>query len=186
MSPARRLKLLAGFTLVELLISITIVATMLAWVAPAFKDSMMNHRILSQTNAFLGGLNYARTTALHQNINVRVCPVGSINSTTCGNSWATGWMIVTAPATGTAVILQAYRTAPNDPIVSSISVDGVPASTLVTFDSRGLATTQAYFKLCDSRGGAYARSLEVLPTGFVQYSSTMGASVWDGSTLACP
>ncbi len=175
----------AGFTLVELLVSVTVMAILLAVTVPSFKATVMNSRIAAQTDAFANALNYARNTAVSQNVNVMTCPAGAAGSTVCGANWQSGWIIVRQPAGGGNVLLQSFFTAPNDPVLSNVAIAGVAANS-VTFDSRGIATTQANFKTCDNRGATFARSVEVLPTGFIQTSTTMGVAVWDGGALTCP
>jgi type IV fimbrial biogenesis protein FimT len=175
----------AGFTLVELLISITVLAVLLALTVPSFKNTLMNNRVLAQTDALTNALGYARNVALSQNINVLACPANTPGSTACGTHWNNGWIIVGQPTNGPAVLLQANFSGVNNPVLSTVPIGGVAAAS-VTFDPRGIATTQANFKLCDSRGGAFARSVRVLPTGFIQSSPTMGVAAWDGSDLTCP
>ena len=174
-----------GFTLVELLISIAVMAILLILTLPSFKNIIMNNRISAQTDALFNSLSYARNTALSQGINVSVCPANAAGSTTCGANWQNGWIVVSQPTVGPALLLQANFTGVNDPVLSTVSIGGVSAS-IVTFDPRGIATTQANFKSCDNRGGAFARSVEVLPTGFIQSSTTMGTAAWNGGALACP
>ena len=176
---------LAGFTLIELIISITILTILLMLTLPAFQTMLMNNRVLAATDSLANALNYARNAAVTQNIDVVVCPFSAPGSTTCGNSWQNGWMVVTQPVGSNPVLLEANTTGANAPVLSTVPVSGVSASS-VTFDARGIATTQAYFKLCDNRGGSFARSVEVLPTGFVQSSPEMGIAAWDGGVLACP
>ena len=176
---------IAGFTLIELVISITVLAILLVLTLPAFQTMVMNNRVSSETDSLANALNYARNVAVSQNINVTVCPFGAASSTTCGNSWQNGWIVVSKPTAGVNVLLQANTTSVNAPVLSTVPINGV-ASSSVTFDARGIATTQANFKLCDSRGGTFARSVEVLPTGFIQSSAAMGIEVWDGGALACP
>ena len=168
-----------GITLIELLVSITVIAILLALTLPSFKNALLNNRLLAEADALTNSLNYARSTALSQTINVIACPANTPGSTTCGTNWQTGWIIVSQPTTGAAVLLQSTFSGTNDPVLSA-------TATSITFDPRGLATTQANFKLCDNRGGAFARSVEVLPTGFVQTGSTMGVAVWNGGALTCP
>ena len=174
-----------GFTLVELLVSITVMAILLALTVPSFQNSLMNNRVLAQTDALTNSLGYARNVALTQNINVLVCPSNTPGSTACGTNWKNGWIIITQPTTGPAALLQANFSGVNDPVLSTVAIGGVAAAS-VTFDSRGIATTQANFKSCDSRGGTFVRSVSVLPTGFIQSSPTMGVAAWDGSALTCP
>ena len=87
--------------------------------------------------------------------------------------------MLTQPSTGAATLLQSQQFSPTDPSLSA------PAAGVV-FDSHGLATTQSNFTLCDTRGGTFARSVEVLATGFVQAGLTPGLAVWNNSVLTCP
>ena len=168
-----------GFTIIELLISIAVIAILLAITAPSFKNMIMNNRVTSIADGFTSGLGYARNTALTQTMSVMTCPFGGVGSTSCGTTWQNGWSIISQPASGTPALLSANSSGPNDPILSGTT----PA---VTFDARGIATTAANFTICDSRGGAYAQSIEVLPTGFVVSGANMGVAAWDGGGLVCP
>lgn len=165
--------------MVELLITITVLTILLALATPSFRTMLMNNRILAEADALTNSLNFARNTALTQNITVIVCPFNAAGSTTCGGSWQNGWIVATQPATGTPVLLHSHATGTNDSVLSATTAS-------VTFDSRGIATTQTNFKLCDTRGANFAHSVEVLPTGFVQSSSTAGVAVWNGGALTCP
>ena len=174
-----------GVTFVELLVTMAVLTIVLSMAVPSFRDMLMNKRISAHRDALFSALNYARNTALTNKSNVQACPISATGSATCGPSWQHGWIIVSQPTAGAPVLLEAYLAGPNDPTLSAPPIAGViPA--VVTFDSRGLTTTQANFKLCDKRGGAYAQSLVVLPTGFVQYQSAIGVAAWDGSALTCP
>ncbi|MBS0444973.1 MAG: GspH/FimT family pseudopilin [Proteobacteria bacterium] len=174
-----------GLTLVELMITIAVMAILMSLAAPSFTTLVMNSRVNTQLDSFFNGLNYARSAALNQSLYVHVCPVGAVDaSPDCGAQWSAGWMVVSVPASGPATVLQSWRAATQGPVISSEPVGGTPA-TQVNFDPRGLAGNQANFKICDARGAAYARSLQVLPTGFVQAGPTPGQAVWGGA-LACP
>lgn len=174
-----------GFTLVELLASIAIMTVILVMTMPSFKNMLMNNRIMAQTDALVNTLHYARNTALTQNRSILVCPYRAVGSSACGSDWQNGWITITQPAVGSPLLLHAYPASANGPVLSSVPVNGAATSS-VLFDPRGLNTTPANFKLCDSRGASYAQSVGVLLTGFVQSGSTTGKAAWDGSNLTCP
>lgn len=174
-----------GFTLPELLIAIGVFTVLAVLTVPAFRTALMNNRVMAETDQLVNSLSYARTVALNGNTRTRVCPASAVGSATCGTNWQTGWIVITQPSVGTPVLLQANFLGPNDPTLSAVGI-GSPAATSVTFDAVGLATTQANFKICDSRGGTFAQSAAVLPTGFIQSSSSMGIAAWNSSALTCP
>lgn len=174
-----------GISFIELIITMSIIAIIAIFAVPYFKQMIMDKRMLTARDALINGLNYARNTALTQNAIIQACPVGASGSTTCGTNWNTGFMIISQPASGGATLLQSYRAGPNAPTLSIVPISGVSASS-ITFDSKGITSTQAYFKLCDSRGGAYAVSVQVLPTGLIQTAATIGSAVWNGGALSCP
>ncbi|MBI2786116.1 MAG: GspH/FimT family protein [Legionella longbeachae] len=146
---------------------------------PAISTILMNSRLTANMDMFLNALNYARSTALNQSSNVVVCPFGVAKSTNCGTNWGSGWIVVTQPSSGVNMLLQSQQFSSTDPKLSSTSAS-------VVFDPHGLITTPSNFTFCDSRGGTFARSIEVLATGYIQSGPTSGQAVWDNSTLACP
>lgn len=62
----------SGLTLIELLVSITILAIALALGVPSFTQLMQNNRMTSQTNEVVTLLNLARSEALQRGIPVRL------------------------------------------------------------------------------------------------------------------
>ena len=172
-----------GFTLIESLVAMAIAAVLLSVATPSFRSLLLNHRLSSQVDGLVTGLNYARNSALSGNVSTTVCPIGAANSTVCGTNWAAGWMTIHDPA-GTPTLLHRYESPPGLPMLSA--VDSSTASAVqVSFDARGLASSTADFTWCDSRGSAFARSVSTLATGFVQAGLTPGQAVW-GAALSCP
>jgi type IV fimbrial biogenesis protein FimT len=168
-----------GFTLIELLIAISILTLLLVFTLPSFRTQLLNNRITAKTNELTNSLQYARSTALSRNRLTTVCPFGSAGSTGCGVSWQNGFIVTSQPPTGGPILLQSNAAGTNDPTLTS-------TVNQITFDTLGLATTQANFTVCDNRGGSFAKSVTVLPTGFVQAGTTVGEAVWDDSGLICP
>lgn len=168
-----------AFTLIELLVTLLVLCITLVLAIPSFSNMLMNNRLTAYTDMFVNALNYARNNALNESMNVVVCPFGAAQSTLCGGTWSAGWIVVTQPTAGTSILLQSQQLTPSDPVLS-----GTVAN--VVFDPHGLTTTPSNFKFCDSRGGTFARSIEVLATGFIQFGATPGQAVWDNSALTCP
>lgn len=89
-----------GFTLVELLITITIVAILLALAVPSYSHITTSKRMASELDALLVDMQYARSEALRQGTTVEICQSSDGKTCTSGTNWDQGW-IVTCPTTST-------------------------------------------------------------------------------------
>lgn len=93
-----------GFTVVELMVAVGVLAVLTAIALPNFRDFMRRNAITSHTNELLGDLRYARQTATTDLSVVSVCPSANPSATspecaTDGN-YAQGWIIYKAPKAG--------------------------------------------------------------------------------------
>lgn len=82
-----------GFSLVELLTVIALIAVCLSLAAPSLRDLIQRNRVASEVSTFLGDLKYARSEAMKRGQAVSVCP--SSNGTSClgSNAWQSGWIV---------------------------------------------------------------------------------------------
>ena len=71
-----------GFTLMELLITISIAGILFALGIPSFSSMMKNGRINAQYSAMEGALFHARSEAIKGASDVTVCPKNAIGSLT--------------------------------------------------------------------------------------------------------
>jgi type IV fimbrial biogenesis protein FimT len=97
----------SGFTLVELLTVITIVAILMALGVPSYQYVTNANRISGEVNGLLGDMQYARSEAIKEGQTITVC--SSSNSTTAtptcsgSTSWRDGW-IVFSDSNGNATV----------------------------------------------------------------------------------
>lgn len=95
-----------GFTLMELLVTLAIMALLLALAMPSFKSSIDSNRRTTYANQLVEDLNLARSEAIKRNKKVVVC--ASSGGTSCitapgaPSDWTVGWIVyVPTAATGT-------------------------------------------------------------------------------------
>ena len=114
-----------GFTMMEMMITLAVVAILAAIAVPNFKFQIEQSRFTSASNDLITALNFARGEALRRSRPVSVSRVGG--------SWQSGWAAFIDPArTGVIGAQPALR---EGNAIGSVEVTGAPA--FVLFDSSG-------------------------------------------------
>lgn len=160
-----------GFTLVELMITLSVAAILMSIAAPSFTSLIQNNRMSTQYNTLLASLTLARSEAIKRNQRVTACQSSTGNS--CSGSmanWHTGWII----------FVDADRDNIKDPTEEILRVNGALSggNTLefdrvrIAYASDGLAAglLTGKFILCDARGDTNRKGLVVSPTGRVRHA----------------
>ena len=154
-----------GFSLLELMFALSVLAILLGLSVPPFVSVIRNNRVISQNNEFIGALNYARSEAVRRNESVTLC--SSTNGTGCSTTtvWGTGWItFVDLNANGTLdgaeVVMQV-----SPPVISGFTLDSTTGSlNNVRFQGNGMLGNAAggSFRLQKTGcSGLYARTTSV-------------------------
>jgi type IV fimbrial biogenesis protein FimT len=170
-----------GFTLPELMFSLAILAGLVGWGVPTFRNIERNAARTSEVNLFLQAVYLARSEAIKRNGVVSLCP--SLDGTNCaadGTAWDRGWIVFVnvdrdSPAMRDAGedLLHAYPTWAGGSLVANRST--------LSFRAFGQIGVTATFTFCDDRGSRYARAVIISQSGRPRVSDRTAS----GTTLSC-
>lgn len=164
----------SGFTLIELIVTLTIAGILFALAGPAMQSFVQNQRLSSYANEIIADLNYARSEAIKRGGNVSICRQGgTLTSPSCNSAaqWEAGWVVfVDTDADSTIdageTVLRVHETLAQN---VNLRVIGSVALNSVSFANTGLTTMttgqEAALRLCDSRGTSSALTISVNYTG---------------------
>jgi type IV fimbrial biogenesis protein FimT len=159
-----------GFSLIELLVVMAIMAILLAVSLPSFQQAIESNMTNSQAKLFLTTLSLARSEAIKRGGNVGIC--ASSNGLDCdAGAWNDGWLV--------------FHDANEDANGASGSVDGgdtvirvfdpMGSATVTTFTANWMAYSALGYSatggtqtllICPATGtAANARSIEIGPSG---------------------
>lgn len=182
----------SGFTLLELLIVITLAALITAIGVPSFQSTVANQRRTAAVNELALAFNLARSEAIKRVRYVSICK--SNDGATCGGGgveWEDGWITFANADNATPNTVDAgdeiirVHPALNDTLTLRRTgvVDGFvsfrPSGTMGT----SVGNLTGTLTLCDDRGAASARGVILRPSGQWMISHEIGH---DDADLACP
>lgn len=153
-----------GFTLVELLVVISIVGISLALAVPSFSQIIANYKVRTGAESMLNGLNYARAEAVRRNAQVSF-ELGT------GSAW-----VVEQVASGEQLQARA------DGETSNLTVTATGGSLAVTFLPTGIVAPGARLEqvtVASSVDASNARRINVLGGGLIRMCDPDAASADD-------
>jgi type IV fimbrial biogenesis protein FimT len=205
----RCMKKSAGFTIIELMITIVVLGIALAFAVPNMQQFIMSNRLTSQLNLLASNLALARNEAVKQNARVVIC--ATTDGESCeeeGVAWDDGWIVFVdrdadltpdeldddaceegATEGDCLLINQSALSGPN------VLTPGAGIPGLLSYDGSGAAfcsvdagdantpcaSADTFFTLCDPRGAAHARALAISNTG----RTSILTKAPNGDALSC-
>jgi len=175
----------SGFTLIELMIAVALVAILLATAVPALDDFTNDARQTGAINDFISSIHIARNTAITTNSRVTMC--ASASGANCeAASWDSGW-IVFADLNSNGSLDAGETIASASAAVDDLNIQSGEFPAALMYRPNGRAMTNALtgnsgeFTVCDFRGAEHAKVILVELSGRPRMSETKA----NGTSPSC-
>jgi type IV fimbrial biogenesis protein FimT len=157
-----------GVTLVELMISVSIVAIILAFVGPSIQSILIKNRIVAEINEISSLIQYARHHAIDEQAQVVVCP--SDDYSNCSKDWNNPKIVFIDDnddeirGAGEELLVSVSATSETSLMTNTTDI--------IKFSETGEVNLATEILLCHEDGAAgYARSLSLTLQGRVKMST---------------
>lgn len=175
-----------GVTLLEMMITLAILAIVLTVVAPSMQDFLIKNRITAEINEISGVIQYARHLAIDEQINVVVCPSADFEG--CGTNWNNPKIVFIDTnadgnrSSGEALLVSTAK--------ASDSTDITGPNVNIHFKDSGAASQAFTIQICPAnKDETFARALSVSLQGRVKISADSDQDGIhediNGSALSC-
>lgn len=168
-----RVRQMRGMTMIELAVTMVILALLLVGAGPSIGAWMRNTQVRNTASSVLAGLNRARNEAMRRNIAVRFSLVSLADSAVMGSSCAlsdTGvsWVVsVRDPASNCQYAPATVAADANDPMIVETNAGGVGGKNVVVAarvaDNSAGANTVTF--------NSFGRVADAAPIGFINVSN---------------
>jgi type IV fimbrial biogenesis protein FimT len=121
-----------GFTLMELMVTVAVLAVAVAIAVPAYTNMIINNRLAGTINEFVTSLHLARSEAIKRGVNVRAC--ASTDGVSCATTgdWEQGWIVMVE---GSSTVLNVYPSLNEGETLIKTGLQ----TRVVRFDGNGMA-----------------------------------------------
>lgn len=171
-----------GFTLVEMLVTVSIAVILMMVGAPTLVETVRNNRIAAITNQYIASIYAARAEAIKRNLPVSICssPSSSAAAASCdgGAGYEDGWVVFAEVGAGEPdgviddddIVIRVNESVrgTTSPAAPAISIRGQGnLANRLTFRPNGLVQNAlgGTITVCDVRGPSRARRIVLASSG---------------------
>ena len=156
----------SGFTIIEILVSLTVAGILIGVAAPQFSKIMKSNRLTTSVNDMVHSLNLTRSEAMKSN-RASICISNNQSSCTGGN-WNEGWIVFNdlngnCSLDGSELVIYA-----RDSLKNRFDINTIQNITCITYSGEGFlfpAGSLATFTFCEPDADIGGKIISVIRSG---------------------
>jgi type IV fimbrial biogenesis protein FimT len=146
-----------GFTLIELMVTISIMAILLMIAVPSFQNATLGSKLSSFANSLVSSAHLARSEAIKRNATVALCASSDGASCATSGGWEQGWIVRAVDGT----VIQRQQALP-----VGFNVTATGGAFSVNFQPSGVNSDSVSYTVCrSSPEGSQERVVAISTTG---------------------
>lgn len=157
-----------GFTALELIITMAIIAILLTMGVPAFQNYGWNLRMKTAMDMLQTDLKLARGHAISHNSKAVICPADDENGCSGKPAWQNGWMVFT-DINGDRNKQASEPLLKYSGALARLNINSSSSRTYLRFFPNGTAPgSNTTIRFCDRRGAAYSGAITISNSGRIR------------------
>lgn len=170
-----------GLTLLELMVTVAIVAILITSVGPSIQSILITNKITADVNSLSSILRFARHTAVNNQTSVTLCATTDYSK--CSTEWQNAKMVFIDENENNQRDDEETLLVAGDPISGSNSISGASAAIIFEEDGSLDSNSALALQFCPNNSDDDSFSRAVVVTAFGRIS--VGEADSDGDALSC-
>lgn len=155
-----------GFTLIELIITLSIISIITAYGLPNYHEFKQNQTMTQEINRLSSTIRFARSQSIISGQHVILCATHSFTACDGNSQWHQGWMVFTDSNRNRIFDANDQALLHENSMNEGLQVMASVYRPKIRFDATGFAPgTNLTIRFCDSRGAEHGKAIIISNVG---------------------
>jgi type IV fimbrial biogenesis protein FimT len=155
-----------GYTFIELILTLSMMAVIMAWGFPEYRQFRSNQIITQSVNQFSAAIMFARSQSIIRTEHIIVCPASGQHSCRSDGQWHLGWMVFADLDRDRIFNHDDVLLLTGDRLSEGMTALSSRFRSRIRFDQTGFAPgTNVTVRFCDHRGADYGKAVIISNVG---------------------
>ncbi len=169
------MKKVQGLTLIELILTLAIIATLTGWALPNFRQFKLNHDMTQEINRLSATINFARNQSIILSQQIILCPSSTLTACDGGNNWHGGWIVFADHDFDRQFNGHDTMLLNEQKMVGGLTAQSSAYRKIIRYDPTGFAPgSNLTIRYCDERGAAHGKAIIISNVGRPRIAKTVG------------